>query len=185
MRARITKIVSVITVLSVMCLLLASCGDKKKPAYVILTGESSGLVSNYNAYFELNGNNIEEVREIRYDNLILRSDDYTLLEFTTYNFEATSTTGNPSDFFYLQKAGDVAAFDKSTLIKDLKKMGVFWTGAMNITIYEFDGYRIVEAKHVEGTEVLEIITGLFRNGKQLSLPGQDTVKSLQKVYKKI
>ena len=38
---------------------------------------------------------------------------------------------------------------------------------------------------VEGTEVLEIITGLFRNGKQLSLPGQDTVKSLQKVYKKI
>ena len=70
-------------------------------------------------------------------------------------------------------------------IKDLKKMGVFWTGALNITIYEFDGYRIVEAKHVEGTEVLEIITGLFRNGKQLSLPGQDTVKSLQKVYKKI
>ena len=79
MRARITKIVSVITVLSVMCLLLASCGDKKKPAYVILTGESSGLVSNFNAYFELNGNNIEEVREIRYDNLILRNDDYSYI----------------------------------------------------------------------------------------------------------
>jgi hypothetical protein len=168
-----------------MCLLLASCGDKRKPAYVILTGERSGLVSNFNAYFELNGNNIEEVREIRYDNLILRTDDYTLIEYTTYNFEATSTTGNPSDFLYLQKSTDAVSFDKSTLIKYLKKMGVFWTGALTVSIYEFDGYRIVEARHVEGTEVLEIITGLFRNGKQINLPGQDTIKSLQKVYKKI
>ena len=64
-------------------------------------------------------------------------------------------------------------------------MGVFWTGALKIVIYEFDGYSIVEARHVEGTEVLEVITGLFRNGKQINLPGQDTVKSLQKVYKKI
>ena len=185
MRARITKIVSVITVLSVMCLLLASCGDKKKPAYVILTGESSGLVSSFNAYFELNGNNIEEVREIRYDNLILRNDDYSLLDYRTYNFEATSTTGNPSDFLYLQNSSDVSEFNKSTLIKYLKKMGVFWTGALRIEIHEFDGYTIVEAKHVDGTEVLEIITGLFRNGKQIRLPGQDTLKSLQKVYKKL
>lgn len=185
MRARITKIVSVITVLSVMCLLLASCGDKKKPAYVLLTGESSGIVSNFNAYFELNGNNIEEVREIRYDNLILRSDEYALYEYSTYNFEATSTTGNPSDFLYLQSSSDLAQYNKTTLIKYLKKMGVFWTGALNIVIYEFDGYTIVEAKHVEGTNVLEVITGLFRNGKQIRLPGQDTIKSLQKVYKKI
>ena len=96
MRARITKIVSVITVLSVMCLLLASCGDKKKPAYVLLTGEKSGIVSNFTAYFELNGNNIEEVREIRYDNLILRTDEYTLIDYRTYTFEATSTTGRSS-----------------------------------------------------------------------------------------
>lgn len=185
MRARITKIVSVITVLSVMCLLLASCGDKKKPAYVLLTGEKSGIVSNFTAYFELNGNNIEEVREIRYDNLILRTDEYTLLDYRTYTFEATSTTGNPSDFLYLQSSTDVAEFNKPTLIKYLKKMGVFWTGALKIVIYEFDGYTIVEARHVEGTEVLEVITGLFRNGKQINLPGQDTVKSLQKVYKKI
>ena len=184
MRARITKIVSVITVLSVMCLLLASCGDKKKPAYVLLTGESSGLVSNFNAYFELNGNNIEEVREIRYDNLILRSDEYALYEYNTYNFEATSTTGNPSDFLYLQSSSDLAQYNKTTLIKYLKKMGVFWTGDIQIRIAEFDGYVIVEAGHSDNNKITEYKSGLFRNGKYIEPPEDSMLKSVTKVYKK-
>ena len=184
MRARIIRIISVITVLSVMCLLLSSCGEKKKPAYVLVAGEDTGIVSSYEAYFELNGSSVKEVKEVRYDNLIMKSSDYSLINQKLYHFSVTSNSSNPSNFVYTQSGYDKETYDNATLIKQLKKMGIFWTGSIQIIIYEFEGYTIVEAQHLDGNTLLETETGLFRNGRLINLPQEISLKSISKVYKK-
>lgn len=185
MGTRIAKIISVITILSVVCMLLASCGNKKMPAYVLEATEDSGIVQAYKAYFELDGNSLKEVRQIRYENLVERTSNYTLINFQTYSFKASSTNGNPSDYVYTQSNQDTMAFDKATLIKYLRKMGVFWTGEIQIQMTEFDGYIILEAWHTDGGTVKEIKTGLFRNSKYIELPKDSSLKSVNKVYKKV
>ena len=62
MGTRIARTISVITILSVLCMLLTSCGEKKMPAYVLEANENSGIVQAYNAYFELDGNSLKESR---------------------------------------------------------------------------------------------------------------------------
>ena len=43
MRIRILRTISVITMLSLLCMMLASCGEKHKPAYFLEAGEDNGL----------------------------------------------------------------------------------------------------------------------------------------------
>ena len=97
MGARIARIISVITILSVFCMLLTSCGNKKMPAYVLEASEASGIVQVYNAYFELDGNSLKEVKLVRFENLIQRTNAYAPISFQTYSFKADSTNGNPSE----------------------------------------------------------------------------------------
>lgn len=185
MGTRIAKIISVITILSVVCMLLSSCGNKKMPAYVLEASEDSGIVQAYKAYFELDGNALKEVRQVRYENLVERTDKYTQISFQTYSFKASSTNGNPSDFVFTQNSHDTMAFDKATLIKYLRKMGVFWTGEIQIQMTSFDGYIILEAWHTDGGSATEIKTGLFRNGKYIELPKDSSLKSVTKIYKRL
>ena len=184
MGARIARIISVITILSVFCMLLTSCGKKKQPAYVLEAREESGIVQAYDAYFELDGNSLKEVKQVRYENLIQRSNSYAEITFQTYSFKADSANGNPSDFIFTQNATDTMSFDKPTLIKFLRKMGVFWTGEIQIRMSEFDGYIILEAWHTDTSAVTEVKTGLFRNGKYIELPKGSSLKSINKIYKK-
>lgn len=185
MGARIARIISVITILSVFCMLLTSCGNKKMPAYVLEASEASGIVQAYNAYFELDGNSLKEVKLVRFENLIQRTNAYAPISFQTYSFKADSTNGNPSDFVFTQSPTDSMSFDKPTLIKFLRKMGVFWTGEIQIRMTGFDGYIILEAWHTDTNSVTEVKTALFRNGKYIELPKDSSLKSLDKIYKKI
>ena len=185
MGTRITRIISVITILSVVCMLLSSCGNKKMPAYVLVASEDSGIVQAFNAYFELDGNSLKEVRQVRYENLVERTNNYTQISFQTYSFKASSTNGNPSDYVFTQDSHDSIAFDKGTLVKYLRKMGVFWTGEIQIRMTAFDGYIILEAWHNDGGAVSEIKTGLFRNSKYIELPKDSSLKSVAKVFKKL
>ena len=184
MGTRIAKIVSVITILSVVCMLLSSCGDKKMPAYVLEAGEDAGLVQVYDAYFELDGYSVKEVRQVRFENLVERTDSYRLINVLNYNFDAYSTNGNPSDYDLKQSSLDRMPFDKATLIKFLRKLGVFWTGDIKIQLSEFDSYIILEARHTDDNAVTDIKTGLFRNGKLVELPKESSLKSVNKVYRK-
>ena len=183
MGTKFARIISIVTILSVVCVLLCSCGGNKEPAYFLEAQEPSGLVKD-EAYFELDGNSIKAAKTIRYDNLIQRTNHYQEISIQTYSFKAVSTNGNPSDYVYTQNPTDSMAFDKPTLIKDLRKMGVFWTGDIQIKLYAFDGYVIVEAGHTDGGTVTEIKTGLFRNGKYIEAPKDSDLKSIYKVYKK-
>ena len=184
MGTRIARFISVITILSVVCIFLTSCGEKKLPAYVLLASEQSGLVQAYEAYFELDGNSLKQVRQIRFENLVERTDHYSLINFESYNFKAISTNGNPSDYTYEQSSLDTMSFDKATLIKYLRKMGVFWTGEIQIQITEFNDYVILEAAHTDTNNMTEVRTGLFRSSKYIELPKGSSLKSISKVYKK-
>ena len=184
MGTRIAKIISVITILSVLCMLLTSCGEKKMPAYVLEAKENSGIVQAYNAYFELDGNSLKEVKQVRFENLIQRTNNYAPVSFQNYSFKADSTNGNPSDFVFTQSPYDSMSFDKPTLIKFLRKMGIFWTGEIQIRMAEFDGYIILEAWHTDNNSVTEVKTALFRNGKYIEPPKDSSLKALDKVYKK-
>ena len=184
MGTRIARIISVITILFVFCMLLTSCGNKKQPAYVLEAKEEEGLVKAYDAYFELDGNSLKEVRQVRYENLVERTDSYDQIRFQTYSIEAESLNGNPSDYKYSQSAFDTLSFDKPKLIKYLRKMGVFWIGDIQIHMSEFDGYIILEASHTDTNAVSEIKTGLFRNGKYIEVPKGSSLRSIDKIYKK-
>ena len=184
MGTKTAKIISIVTILFIVCVLFCSCGGNKEPSYFLVAQEISGLVKD-EAYFELDGNSVKAAKTVRYDNLIQRTNHYKEINIQTYSFKAVSTNGNPSDYVYTQNPSDAMAFDKPTLIKDLRKMGVFWTGEIQIKLYAFDSYVIVEAGHTDGGTVTEIKTGLFRNGKYIEPPKDSDLKSIYKVYKKI
>ena len=75
-------------------------------------------------------------------------------------------------------------FEKATLIKYLRKMGVFWTGEIEIQITEFNDYVILEAAHTDTEDITEVKTGLFRSSKYIELPKGSSLRSVNKVYKK-
>ena len=184
MGTKIARIISIITIVSIVCLLISSCDKRKQPAYFLEAREDTSIVQSYRAYFELDGNSLKEVKQIRYDTLIGRSNNYQEISYQTYNIKAVSTNGNPSDYVYTQSPTDKIAFDKPTLIKNLRKVGVFWTGDIQIRLTVFDGYMILEASHTDGNSVTEYKTGLFRNGKYIEPPKDSSLKSLTNVYKK-
>ena len=183
MGAKIARIISIITIVSIVCLLISSCDKRKQPAYFLECREDSGIVQSYNAYFELDGNSLKEVKQIRYEGLIERTSNYQQITYQTYNIKAVSTNGNPSDYVYTQSSTDTIAFEKPTLIKNLRKVGVFWTGEIQIKLTVFDGYMVLEASHTDGS-VTEYKTGLFRNGKYIEPPKDSSLRSLTTVYKK-
>ena len=184
MRTRILRTISVITMLSLLCMMLASCGEKHKPAYFLEAGEDNDLVAAYRAYFELDGNSVKEVKEVRYDLLITGADSlYKQISFKSYYFKASAQTTGPADWSYTESPHDKAKYNKDTLIDFLKKMDIDYTGDLQITILEFDNYTLIEVQNVSGSNVLDTTAAIFNNKKMLSTPSGDTLKSVWKVYK--
>ena len=167
MKTRITKIVSLISILSILCLMVASCGSNSKPAYLLMCGEDNGLVAAYRAYFSLDGTTVQKVHEDRFNNLVGRSGDYTLINQTTYSFTAEAKSSNVSKWVFTESQYDKETYDVDQLIKYLKKMEVYYTGDIEIQIATFDSYdgKVVATKTAEEDakeivfEITEKITG--------------------------
>ena len=70
MGTKATKIIMSILALSFMCLFLVACGEKKQPQYILMSAEDNGLVESYRAYFELDGNKVQSMKEMRFDAVI-------------------------------------------------------------------------------------------------------------------
>ena len=113
MKTRITKIVSIISILSILCLMVASCGSNSKPAYLLMCGEDNGLVAAYRAYFSLDGTTVQKVHEDRFNNLVGRSGDYTLINQTTYSFTAEAKSSNASKWVFTESPYDKETYDES------------------------------------------------------------------------
>ena len=183
MKTRITKIVSILSILSILCLIVASCSSSDKPGYVLMCGEDNGLVAAYRAYFVLDGTTVQEIREDRYNNL-LKTNEYSLINQTTYNFTADAKTSNASKWTYTESQYDTETYNTDKLIKYLKKMNVYYTGDIYIQIAEFDSYTVIEVWNTDGDTITDITTGLFKGSSMVDLQNGVTLKSLWKVYKK-
>ena len=184
MKTRITKIVSIISILSILCLMVASCGSNSKPAYLLMCGEDNGLVAAYRAYFSLDGTTVQKVHEDRFNNLVGRSGDYTLINQTTYSFTAEAKSSNASKWVFTESQYDKETYDVDQLIKYLKKMEVYYTGDISIQIATFDSYTIIEVWNVDGTTISDITTGIFKGNSLISQPNKESLKSLWKIYKR-
>ena len=183
MGVRIRKITGLITVISIVCLLTVSCGTSGKPSYVLTAGEDNGLVAAYRAYFEIDGNTVNEIQEDRYRNLILKNSDYMAVNYTTYIYNVDAKSSNVTKWSYTESGYDTELYNTDKLIKYLKKMDVYYTGDVYIQIMEFDKYTLIEVQNKEGSTVVDISTALFKNGMMVNNPKGVTLKSLDKVYK--
>ena len=162
-----------------------SCSSSNIPDYVLTAGEDNGLVEAYRAYFELDGKSVKEVREDRYNNLVLRSDGaYNLIEQTTYSFSVEAGSTNADKWTITENPSDKETYDIKKLVKFIKKMQVYYTGDLSIQVSEFDSYTVIEIRKTDGNTVTDIKTGLFKNSSLVKLPDGLTLKSLRKVYKK-
>ena len=162
-----------------------SCSSSGIPAYVLTAGENNELVESYKAYFELDGKSVKEVREDRYNNLVLRSDGaYNLIEQTTYSFTAEAGSTNADKWIITESSSDKETYDMKKLVKYLKKMQVYYTGDLSIQVSAFDSYTVIEVRKNDGNTVTDVKTALFKNSSLVKLPDGLTLKSLKKVYKK-
>lgn len=183
MKTRITKIVSIISILSILCLMVASCGSNSKPAYLLMCGEDNGLVAAYRAYFSLDGTTVQKIHEDRFNNLAVRSDDYTLINQTTYSFTAEAKSSNASKWVFTESQYDKESYDVDQLIKYLKKMEVYYTGDIEIQIATFDSYTIIEVWEVDERTITDISTAAFKGNTMVDLQNGASLESLWKVYK--
>ena len=183
MKTRITKIVSIISILSILCLMVASCGSNSKPAYLLMCGEDNGLVAAYRAYFSLDGTTVQKVHEDRFNNLVERSGDYTLINQTTYSFTAEAKSSNASKWVFTESQYDKETYDVDQLIKYLKKMDVYYTGDIEIQIATFDSYTIIEVWDVDERTITDITTAAFKGNTMVDLQNGASLESLWKVYK--
>lgn len=184
MRTRVTKIVSLISLLSILCLMAVSCSSGNKSSYVLMCGEDNGLVAAYRAYYELDGTTVKEIREDRFNNLVTKTDDYKLINQTTYNFTADAKSSNASKWTITESGFDEELYDIGKLVKYLKKMDVYYTGDIYIKVSVFDSYTVIEVQRLDGNTITDITTGLFKGSSMIKLQKGEMLKSLWKVYKR-
>jgi hypothetical protein len=185
MGTKATKIIMSILALSFMCLFLVACGEKKQPQYILMSAENNGLVESYRAYFELDGNNVQSMKEMRFDALIKDTSNYKLAEVKTYEYEVSATTAKPEDWkFTKEVTTEKQAFNRKTLIRYLRIMKLPYYGTIRIKVLDFDGYSVVEVWRMDGKTVLDNQSALFKSGHQVNTPANVSLKSLDRVYKK-
>lgn len=183
MKTRIAKVISLISILSILCLMVASCSTGNNPDYVLMCGEDNGLVAAYRAYFILDDKTVKEINEDRYNGLVSRSGSYKLINHDTYTFDAEAKSSNASKWVYTESQYDTEKYDTDKLIKYLKKMDVYYTGDIDIQIATFDSYTVIEVFDVDGESGSNITTAVFKGGSMVEMQNGASLESLWKVYK--
>lgn len=186
MGARIRKTSGIIVLVFIICMISASCGLIRRPAYVLIAGENDDIVESYKAYFEVDNYTVRDIKEDRYKNLILKTkDEYMLIEQNTYTFSTKAKSSNVSKWTIKENIEDENDYDIEKLKKYLGKMNNEFWGDINIQLAEFDDYTVIEIQNFENDEITGISTALFKNGQLIALPEGVTLKSLKYVYKLI
>ena len=184
MRKGIIRTVSVVVMLSLACLMLASCGEKPRPDFVLEARVDEDLVASYRAYFELNSNSVREVKEIRYKVLILDDEtEYSEIGYDTYSFKAKAITKDPTGWTITEDPANKETYGTDTLVKLLNKMRPPLIGDLDIRLYTFDNYTIFEVSKIEDSEVVDISTAVFYKTRLIKKPDSVSLKAFSKVYK--
>ena len=184
MKTRVIRTVSVILLMSLICVMLASCGVKHKPDFVLEASEIDSIVTSYSAYFELDPNSVKEVKDIRYKILILNEDtEYSEIDYDTYEFKAKAITKDPNGWTYTESPYNEEVYGTDNLVKFLNKMRPPFTGDIFIQIFTFEDYTLFEVQNIEDSEIVDIDTAIFYKNRQIKKSDSTSLKSFTKVYK--
>ena len=164
--------------------MLASCGVKHKPDFVLEASEIDSIVTSYSAYFELDPDSVKEVKDIRYKILILNEDtEYSEIDYDTYEFKAKAITKDPNGWTYTESPYNKEVYGTDNLVKFLNKMRPPFTGDIFIQIFTFEDYTLFEVQNIEDSEIVDIDTAIFYKNRQIKKSDSTSLKSFTKVYK--
>ena len=181
-------------IICIACISLLSCvsaGKNAEPEYLIKAKRDNGFVSAYKAHFALDGESLYKISERKYDDLTLDEDSkYKMIipETISFDIEAPKSDKStwkiflPDNYDEIQKETDGPII--VTLMTDLNKMGITYTGSLYVLVTRFDDYKIVQVTNLDGNSVIDESYALFKNGSKLPLSKNMDLSSISQIYRK-
>ena len=159
-------------------------GPKKPPAYLLYSGADNGFVASYRAYFALDGESFQKLREGVY------RETKNKWEYESFRPEYTNinvTTENDNTKEWIIRTTTGKEYERETVIDLIKKVGIERTTYFFLQITEFDQYLLVYACNTDrdgfGT-VLGRQSALFMDGRRIMLPKKTELISFREFYKR-
>ena len=177
---KLVKVIGCAAVSAITCATLASCGSSgPNPDYLIMAADDSTMPV-YRAYYAVYGDSLQNITKGAYENYISKDDQYKTIGTSICDFNVTAGSSDPSEWEYEIKYFDEEPYDTDVLKTQLKEMNVHYVGEVYILITTFDGYVILQ---VDNTTENQSTYGMFRDGKQMTLPAGTDLSSLETFYK--
>lgn len=176
------------------CLMLLSCvsaGKNAEPEYLIKAKRDNGFVSAYKAFFALDGESLYKISERKYEVLTLGDNSkYKVIVPETISIDITAPGSDklawevsfPSDY-EMQAGSTTEPYTRETLIADLTKMEITYTGSLYVLVTRFDDYKIVQVTNLDGNSVIDESYALFKNGSKLPLSKNMDLSSISQIYR--
>ena len=172
------------------CLLLASCVSTSNGGgerYLIRAKNDSGFVIAYQAHFALDGESFRKISSRRFESLTLGSDsEYEAISARTYSFYVLADGENPDGWKFNQNEYDDETYDVDLLVRDLRDMGISYSGSLYVLVTCFDDYRILDVSNLALD--MNSVTGesyaLFKNDVRISLPKDTRLCCLRYFYRR-
>lgn len=177
---KLVKVIGCAAVSAITCATLASCGSSgPNPDYLIMAADDSTMPV-YRAYYAVYGDSLQNITKGSYEDYIKKDDQYKTISTSTCDFNVTAGSSDPAEWEYEVKYYDEDPYDTDVLKTQLKEMNVHYVGEVYILITTFDGYVILQ---VDNTTENQSTYGMFRDGKQMTLPAGTDLSSLETFYK--
>ena len=177
---KLVKVIGCAAVSAITCATLASCGSSgPNPDYLIMAADDSTMPV-YRAYYAVYGDSLQNITKGSYEDYIKKDDQYKTISTSTCDFNVTAGSSDPAEWEYEIKYFDEEPYDTDVLKTQLKEMNVHYVGEVYILVTTFDGYTIIE---VDNTTENQSTYGMFRDGKQMTLPAGTDLSSLNTFYK--
>ncbi len=173
---------TIASILAVMSLLLCSC-KRTEPEYLIMAGLDNGFVAAYRAYFSLTGSDMTKISGRKYDKLRLGNKNYERIEESVFTFDVTAEKLDPDTWIYERNKYIEEIYDEQVLIKDLKDMGILYTGKLYIVVTTFDDYRLIQVDSLDGSSIADSSYAAFKGDERLELGKRTELHSIRAIYR--
>ena len=177
---KLVKVIGCAAVSAITCTALTSCGSTgPNPDYLIMGAEEGGTPV-YRAYYAVYGNSIQNITKGAYEDYISKDDNYKTISTSTCDFDITAGSSDPAEWEYEVKYFDEEPYDTDVLKTQLKEMNIHYVGEVYILVTTFDGYVILQ---VNNKTENQSTYGMFKDGKQMTLPAGTDLRSLVTFYR--
>lgn len=176
--------IGILVLLSLMCILVASCMPTNRgPDYLF---QCSNQFYENKAFFTLNGNKLSRIKESKFNGMAYTSNSQYMQAFhKEYLFIAKSYDMDPAKWQITQTNTDVEYYDPAILVNELREMKLEHTGGVNISVYTFDAYKIVEVEFINSSNTpIDYNCGVFKDGKKVASSKDAAIRIIRGVFKR-